>query len=485
MGFLAETVRRAGYLLRKFRFDRELDEEIHFHIESRACELEAMGLSAGEALTQARREFGSDLRMRENTRSTWQVGWVEDLLSDLRYAVRSFRRNPTFAFTAIVCLALGIGANTTIFSLSMEMLFSRPSSRNPQRLVQLWVGGSSAASMRDYRFIRDSRLFDGLAGENEETEVNWREGSESRRLHTVVVTDNFFDVIGIPVAIGRPIEPREPDAVVITHGFWQRALGGDPNVVGRKLTLDGKPYTVSGVLPADHRTVTGFGFSPDLYLPVTSENAQVTLYARLPDWMTRQTAYAALKAVCQELDRTYPHGDKQWARAIRVLAVSGVDRFDNDEMVSIAAFFAMLLAVVWFVLLVACANVASMLLARGSSRAHELAVRFSLGASRSRIIRQLLAETLLLALCGTAAGLILNVELSSALSRVHLPLPVPFQLVIRPDLRLLWYSLAVSIACTLFAGLIPALKGARAGLNAALKKSRNQGGRSHMRLRNF
>src|SRR5215467_9583185 len=408
MGFVGELLRRAGYLARRVRFDRELDEEIRSHIEMRADELESAGLSPRDAMAKARREFGSDVRARENTRGAWQFRWLEDLVSDLGYAARAFGRSPVFAMTAIVCLALGMGANTTIFSLSTEMLMSRPSSHDPERLALVWVGGGSATAMPDYRYIRDSQIFEGLGGENEETEVNWREGDISKRLHTVRVTDNFFDVIGVPVEIGRSIEFGDTDSVVVTHGFWQRALGGDPGVVGRTLILDGQPYTIVGLLPADHRTVTGFGFSPDLYLPVRGENAQVTLYARLPAGMTRQIAHARLKAVCEDVDRLGRHRDEGLASGIRVSGVSGLDRLDNDEMVSIAAFFGMLMIAVWLVLLIACANVAGMLFARGSSRSHELAVRLSVGASRGRVIRQLMAEALLLALCGTAGGLGIN-----------------------------------------------------------------------------
>ena len=230
MGLLKEAIRRAGYLVRRTRFDSELDEEIRFHIETHAAELEQSGIARAEALAQAKREFGSAMRIREDTRWAWQFRWLDDLLADLRYAARALRHNPAFALTAIACLALGIGANTTIFSLSTEMLFSEPSSRDSQSLVKIWIGGSSASPIRDYRFIRDAGIFDGLAGENEETEVNWRQGDATDRLFTVRVTDNFFSVVGIPVAMGRPIEPGESDAVVLTHGFWQRRMGGDPAI---------------------------------------------------------------------------------------------------------------------------------------------------------------------------------------------------------------------------------------------------------------
>jgi len=485
MGILRETLSRVRHLGSRQSFDSELDEEIRFHVECRASELEQSGMARHDALARAKREFGSAVRAREQTRSEWQFRWLEDLVADLRYAARSLRRNPAFALTSITCLALGIGANTTIFSLSAEFLFSEPSCRDPQSLVRVWIGGSSAAPMREYRFIRDAGIFEGVAGENEESEVNWQRQDGSERLYSVRMTDDYFSVVGLTVAAGRPIEPGENDRVVLTHRFWQRSMGGDPNIIGRSMILDGRPYVVAGVLPADHRTVTGFGFSPDLYVAVSSEEAEVTLYARLPRGMTRQIARSRLVAACEELDRTHPTGNQRWAEGVGVFAISGIDRISGDEMfMPIAAFFAMLMIVVGLVLLIACANVASMLLARASGRGQELAVRLSIGASRGRIIRQLLTETLLLALCGTSAGLVLNLVLTSFISHIRLPLPIPLQLVIRPDWRLLAYSIGVVTVCTFVTGLMPAIKGTREAISATLKQEERQAGRSRWTVRN-
>src|ERR1017187_3744948 len=158
-----ESIRRLTYLARRSRFDEELDTELQFHIEARADELVETGLPRPAALAQARREFGSGARVREDTRSAWQVHWLEDLFADLRYAARGFRRNPAFALTAIACLALGIGANTTIFSIAAEVLFSQPSVRDPQSLVSITIGGNSHSWMPTYRFVRDARIFAAIA----------------------------------------------------------------------------------------------------------------------------------------------------------------------------------------------------------------------------------------------------------------------------------------------------------------------------------
>src|SRR5439155_8125825 len=298
--------------------------------------------------------------------------------------------------------------NTTIFSLTMEFLFSEPSGRNPGTLAAMRIGGNSHAHMRHYRFLRDAHVFDGLAGSNEEAESNWRSGDETYRLHAMRVTDNFFGVVGVPLAMGRPIEPGDRDVVVLSDRFWKTRLGGETGVIGRALTIDGRPYTVSGVLPPDHRTVLGFGFSPDMYLPASRENDRGALIARLPDGMSLPAAYGRLVAACKELDKVYPpewSPQASWVTNTDVVPVAGMARLRHLSMVPFVAFFSMLLIVVGLVLLIACANDSNLLLARASARRQELAIRLALGAGRRRIVRQLLAESLLLALLSAGAGL--------------------------------------------------------------------------------
>jgi predicted permease len=479
-----ESIRRVRYLFRRPRFDHELDAELQFHLESRADELVEAGTPRPAALAQARREFGSSARVGEDARSAWQFHRLEDLFADLRYAARGLCRNPAFALTAIACLALGTGANTSIFSIAMEVMFSEPSVREPQTLAHISLGGNSHSRMDAYRAVRDAGIFSELAGENENMEANWRHGGETDRLFVFQVTGNFFAVTGIPVAMGRPIQPGDTDVVVLTHGFWRTRLGGDPGAIGRGMVLDGRPYTVAGVLPRDHRSVMGFGFTPDLYLPVSGENVRMGLYGRLPRGMTPQIASARLKAVSRELDRIYPN--EGLAQDSEVSAMTGLARLQtNRETRTLIPFFAMLMIVVGVVLSIACANVASLLLARASSRSHELAIRLSIGAGRGRIVRQLFAESLLLACLGTVAGLALNVALTAALSNVRLPVPIPVQFVIQPDRRLLAYSIAVALVTSVASGLIPSIKGTRAGISAALKQGERQVAHGQWTLRNI
>lgn len=485
MNWLKELARRLFYLGRQTNFNRELEDEMQFHIEARADELEQTGISRTQALDQARREFGSSVRMREQTRSAWQIHWLEDLLSDLRYALRALRRNPGFAAAAIFSLALGIGANTTMFSLTMEFLFSQPSCRNPETLASMRIGGNSHAYMPHYRFLRDAHTFDGLAGSNEESESNWRFGDDTYRLHVMRVTDNFFQVVGVPVAMGRPIQPGDRDAVVLSDGFWRARLAADPNIVGKALIIDGRTYTVAGVLPHNHRTVLGFGFAPELYLPASRETDIVALIARLPQGMSLPAAYGRLISTCKQLDKVYPPDwgpGSSWANNVEVVPVAGMERLKSLNILPFAAFFGMLMIVVGLVLLIACANVSSLLLARASARRQELAIRLAIGAGRGRIVRQLLAESLMLALLGTCAGLVLNLWLSGVMNHIQLPLPIPMQLLIQPDWRLLVYSMVVAGMSALVAGLMPALRATRSGVSAALKLTERQvGGRWTLR----
>src|SRR5438132_11466711 len=166
MAFQKELWRRLRYLASRSRFHSELSDEMQFHVESRASELEEMGVTHEEALSRARREFGPRMRIAEDTHGVWQLRWLEDLASDLRYAARALQRNPGFALTAISCLALGIGANTTIFSITTSFLFSLPSCRDSASLIAIWEGGNSASPMADYKLLRDAHIFDGMAGIN-------------------------------------------------------------------------------------------------------------------------------------------------------------------------------------------------------------------------------------------------------------------------------------------------------------------------------
>jgi predicted permease len=474
MAIAKELWRRLRYLTSRSRFHSDLSDEMQFHIESRAAELEEMGITHEEALARAQREFGPQMRVAEDTHGVWQFRWLEDLVSDLRYAARALQRNPGFALTAISCLALGIGANTTIFSITTSFLFSVPSCRDSSSVIAIWEGGNSSSSMTDFKFIRDSHVFEGVAGINPEREVNWRDGDQTSRLYAGLVTDDYFGALGVPFHLGRGVAPGETDTAVLSYRLWHRRFAGDPSILGRKIVLDGQPHTIVGVLPADHRTVIGFGFSPDIYVPAVREDDSVMFYARLPKGMNMAAARTKLESVMQALDRVHPKDGWKRSRQVRITGVTGIDVLDQQMMGPLLAFFGILAVVVGLVLLIACTNVASLLLARAASRSQELAIRLSLGASRARIVRHLLAESLLLAALGSITGLLIDIACGRFLNNLTLPLPVPIQLVVKTDWRLLLYCALVAILSALISGLMPALKAVRKDVNDALKNSQRE-----------
>lgn len=482
MSWFQELSNKANHARGRDGFDESLAEEIRLHMEERAEELRTTGMPEKQALEQARREFGNAAHAAEQSREAWRWTWMEDLARDLRHASRALRKEPGFAATAIVSLALGIGLNTTIFSLTSEFLFSQPSVRDPGSLMAVQFGGSTQLPFREYKFVRDARLFDGLAGENPMQEVNWRIGEASQRLFVTRVTENYFDVAGVPVAQGRGIAINERNVAVVSHRFWQSRLAGTAGVLGSVLILDGVPHTIVGVLPRGHRTLIGFGYAPDLYLPLPGENGSVTVFGRIPADQNAAGMRERMKTIAAELDRVYPQPSTRHSDRIALTSLVGVDRLNRGFMTTVTAFFGLMLAVSGLLLLIACANVASLLLARASARAQEFAIRMSIGAGRGRLIRQLLAESLLISLLGTAAGLLMNYGVTRFMNRLEVALPFPVQLAITPDWRLLLYASVISIAAAVAAGLLPALKATRGGSNSMLKSGEHQvGGRATVR----
>lgn len=467
--------------------DAEIDLELRTHREERAAELEEQGLSRAAAQAQARRELGNALGAIEGVRAAWHLGWIEDLVTDLRYGMRGLLRDRAFALAAIVSLALGIGVNTTIFSLGMELLFSIPSVHDADSLIAIRLGGNSHSEPEDLRFMHESGLYQSVVGFRE-GQANWRNGETSRRLFIFSVTPDYFTELGIPLAAGRPLTPADTDGIVISHRFWKSQLNGEASALGRALILDGRPRNIVAILPEHHRTVFGFALSPDAYVPVAAQGAvhtdsRLAIYARLPEGVGKAEAWERTRAVASRMDREHPRRQFKRTDNIMVAGLTGIDRLRERDLTPLTLFFALLMAIVDLVLLIACVNVASLLLARATSRAHELAVRTSIGASRSRIVRQLLAESLLLAAFATGAGVAMNVTLSRVLNNLALPLPVPLQLQIEPDGRLLAYSVALAFGCAIAAGLLPALQAVRSdGPNAALSRGNRQTG-SGSRLR--
>ena len=450
---------------------RGVDAELEFHLESMVEEYVKQGMTLEQARRRARIEFGGPQQIKEEIWDVWAIPWLADLLSDLRYAARAFLRNPVFALTAMVCLVLGILPNTVLFHIAANALLSTPSVRDPQTLFGVILGGTNNVPLPQYRFLRDAKALSGVAGMNLGT-VNWRHSEAAEPLDAARVTDHFFEVTGIPLAIGRPIQAVETDVAVVSDRFWRKHLGGRPDVLGQRLELDGRIYTIAGVLPQNHRTLFPFGMAVDVYLPLLSDNWTVWLCVRASEGMTAEAAADRLHPLLQEMDRIDRDPDVKWAENTFVYSPNGSGFLQLGQSIGIPirAYLAMLSIVVGLVLLLACANVSGLLLARASARSKELAIRFSLGAARGRIVRQLLAESLLLVMGATLAGVFAILLLNPVISRAF-----DGKLVLEPDWHLFSYSAGIAAIATVACGLMPAMSSSRSGVNARLKDGSRQG----------
>ena len=389
-------------------------------------------------------------------------------------------RQPGLFAAAVTSIALGVGANLTIFSLANTMLLSVPSAAAPGELVMIRTSNGSHVSYRGWQHLDRSGAIGGVAGYQFEQSVNWRDGQESISLIPLLVTANFFDVVRPPIAFGRGFTAAEaraeldPHLVVVSDGFWRRRLNSDPQAIGRALSINGEPFIVTGVLAPKIRSIAGFGLAPDVYLPlserlVPSLDQPKSAAAQLVGRLRPDQSLAAGRAAIAAAAASIPGGDEyDEFKIIREFAhLGGVAQV--REFKELGVFFVVLMIVAGLVLAIACANVAGLLLARGLARRREIALRLALGASRGRLIQQLLTESFILALAGVAAGGALATIAFVGLSRVPLPLPLPLELSFSVDWRTAAVALILVLVSTGVTGLAPALQATRPALVPAIK----------------
>lgn len=476
MQFIRELLRRCRMLLRRDQHERDLADEMQLHLDLRTQALASDGLSAESAHTAARRRFGNARSLQEQSIDSWGWHHIDRAKQDLRFGLRSLLRTPGFTAIAVIALALGIGANTAIFSVVNSVLLNPLSYASPDQLVTLLHNGEGPAAAGNYVDWRDqSRSFSAM-GAAEFWSANLTGGDNPERVRGLKLTQSILPMLGTKPLLGRVFAEGEDRTgadheVILSHRFWMRHYQGDPSILGKTLTLTGEAYTVIGVMPRDFRFAPFWATKAELWVPLSlGERAHsrsgnsLRVFARLKPDVNLQQARSEIASLTARLEQQYPGTN----RNVRVTPLK------ENVVGKVQTPLLTLLAAVGFVLLIACANVAHMLLARTSDRQKEIALRTALGADRSRVMRQFLTENLLLASVGAFAGLLFAWAAVKALIAAS-PAFLPRADQVSIDLRVVLFLLATTILTAVLFGLAPALHAAGGNLSDALKASSRAG----------
>ncbi len=489
---------RIKALVYRRKLERDLDEELAFHLAMRARKYG----DDSAANAAARRQFGNPTRIRERCRELWTFAALETLWQDLRYAARTLAKAPAFSIVAVLSLALGIGANTTLFSLMDVMLLRALPVKNPQDLVE-FVRAAPDAMMTNLPypvfeyFRRDHSVLSDVFAINWSNPV-FRAGGVSERATAHEVSGSFFPSLGIKALRGRTIGPDDDRAsaanhvAVISYAFWSRRFGRDPSTLGASVRLSGAPFTVVGIMPQGFFGIDRLNV-PDLWVPLAADPnpGEVWVLGRLRPGVSVAHARAQLEPVFhQALEslrddfKLSPERELKAFLSQRLLVNRATEGTSGVRWIywEYSNTLKILVGLAGLVLLIACANLANLLMARSAARSREIGIRLALGAGRWRLVRQLMTENLLLSLTGGVLGLLVAGWGHRLLLGYLVSDPLNVALDFRLDYRLLGFGLALSVATALLFGLMPAIRATRAEVSGTIHSAGHQRGALHMPL---
>ncbi len=478
-------VRWIRRLFQKSRAETELDQELHFHLERQISDYVAAGVTPDEARRRAKLEFGGLERVKEEVRDAHWETHLDNLFRDFRYAFRNLRQNRRFSLVALFALALGIGASTVVFSVVYNVFFRALPYKDFDRSVVFEIrnttnaGGSKGRSYfspAEFRaFHEQNHVFEDMIAHGFAGRLFYDDGKSTRVLpEGASVSTNTFDYLGVHPLLGRTIceEDGRPDAspvFVMNYRLWQREFGGDPKILGKSFILRGTPRTLIGIMPARFNA-----FGASLWIPMRADEAGGNLIGRLKPGVSVQAAGAELDAIAHRLQKASPRGT--FPENFTVEAQTLLDSLIGGFKKTLYA----LLAAVFLLLLIACSNVANLLLARATAREREIAMRVTLGATRGRLIRQLLVESFVLAAAASAVGCGLAYFGLKAVVTLIPAGTLPAETVLRINAPVLLLTLGVTFLSTILCGLAPALHVVRGDVQPHLAgsgKSAGQGAR--------
>src|SRR5438309_1529545 len=491
---------RLRSLFRRAQADQELDDELRDHLERKTEEYVAQGMAQGEAHRRARLDLGGIEQTKEKCRDARRANWIQDFVHDLRFGLRMLRKAPGFTAVAVITLALGISANTTIFSTVNAFFLRKPPIRDPDRVVivssvspekNTYAPDRIPVSAPDYLDWRaQDKSFDGMAAADFE-DFTISGGTAPERVAGARVSSNFFEVLGVGPAMGRTFLPEENQwgrdhSVILSDELWKGRFGGDPRVLGHLVKINGQNHTVAGVMPRpfrlwdfEARLWIPLTFSPDDLRPPSRSTRLLRVFARLKPGTDERKATAEMQTITQRIAEAHKDTNKGWGASVMSLQRYSIAD-SNSETAT-----AFLMAAVGFVLLIACTNLANLMLARNSIRQREFIIRSALGAGRFRLARQLFTECLLLSIAGGGLG-ILGAFWGVRLLRSQFNWnegALEMAKEISVDSRVLIFTLAISLGAGILFGLAPAIQIVRQDASDGLQEGGRGGTAAPRRLR--